>query len=66
MATHIIKGRRLSVLRKVDGLDVDDVEVVGQTRVGAVRRSLAVGKRDRLDEVVVRLFDDDAELSLAA
>ena len=51
---------------KVDCLDVYDVKVVCQTRVRTVRRSFAVGKRHRLDEVVVRLLDDDAELSLAA
>ena len=66
LVTHIIKRRRLDVLREVDGLDVDDVEVVGQARVGAVALALAVGERDRLDEVVVGLFDDDAELSLAS
>jgi len=53
-------------LRKVDRLDIDHVKVVGQARVGTVRRSFAVRKRDGLDEVVVGLLHNDAELSLPA
>ena len=51
-------------MREVDCLDVNHVKVVGQARVGTVRRSFAVRERDGLDEVVVGLLHDDAELSL--
>ncbi len=53
-------------MREVDGLDIDHVKVVGQARVGTVRRSFAVREGDRLDEVVVGLLHNDAELSLPA
>ena len=55
----------MNVLREVDCLDVNDVKVIGEAGVRAVALALAVGEGDGLDEVVVRFFDDDAELSLA-
>ena len=43
-ATYVVEWWGLTVLRKVDGLDVDDVEIVGQTGVRTVRLSSRIGK----------------------
>ena len=64
-ATYVVEWRGLTVLRKVDGLDVDNIEIVGQTGVRTVRLSSRIGKGNGFDEIIVRLFDNDAELSLA-
>ena len=65
--SYIVEWRGGRILREVDGLEVDEVEVAAQAGVGAVRlAALGVRERDRVDVVVAGVVDEDAEAGLAA
>ena len=64
--THVVERRRGRVLGEVDGLEVDDVVVVGEAVVRPVLLPVRVDKGDRVDPVFDGIINNDAENGLSA
>ena len=57
--THVIKRRCCGILREVDGLEVDDVEVVGEAGEGSVDLTSGVAELHAVDVVVDSVVNHD-------
>ena len=57
--THVIKRGCCGILREVDGLEVDDVEVVGEAGEGSVDLTSGVAELHAVDVVVDSVVNHD-------
>ena len=59
--THVVERRRGWVLGEVDGLEVDDVEVVGEAGEGSVDLTSGVAELHAVDVVVDSVVNHDSK-----